>query len=87
MRTEASIQKWGNGLALRVSGIIRDIPHFTEGTQVIVDVTEDGFTVKKIQTSQNKIPRFSEKELLKNITPFTAHADEIAVLRDDEMGG
>ena len=43
MKVEAKIQKWGNGLALRVSGIIRDIPHFEEGTLVEVDVTEDGF--------------------------------------------
>lgn len=85
MKTEASIQKWGNGLALRVSGIIRDIPHLKEGTRVIVDVTEDGFSVKKIKAS-SKIARFSEEALLKNMTPFTAHADEIAVLRDDELG-
>lgn len=86
MKTEASIQKWGNGLALRVSGIMRDIPHFTAGTQVIVDVTEDGFTVKKVKPSPEKRLHFSEKELLKDITPFSIHADEIAMLRDDELG-
>jgi antitoxin MazE len=86
MKTETSIQKWGNGLALRVSGIMRDIPHFTAGTQVIVDVTEDGFTVKKVKPEQGIPPRFSEKELLKGLTPYTVHADEVAALRDNEIG-
>ena len=31
MRVHAKIQKWGNGLALRVSGVMRDIPHFRKG--------------------------------------------------------
>ena len=86
MKTEASIQKWGNGLAIRVSGIMRDIPHFTEGTKVIVDVTEDGFTVKKVKPAPKKRLHFSEKELLKDMTPFGIHADEIAILHDDELG-
>lgn len=86
MKTEASIQKWGNGLALRVSGIMRDIPHFKEGTQVIVDVTKDGFTVKKVKPSPKKRLYFSEKELLKGLTPYNVHADEIAVLHDNELG-
>jgi antitoxin MazE len=86
VKTETSIQKWGNGLALRVSGIMRDIPHFKEGTQVIVDVTEDGFTVKKVKPSPRKRLHFSEKELLKNMTPYGIHADEIAILNNDELG-
>lgn len=86
MKTETSIQKWGNGLALRVSGIMRDVPHFTAGTRVIVDVTEDGFTVKKVKPQEGRKLHFTEKELLKEMTPYTVHADEIAVLRDNEIG-
>ena len=37
MKVEAKIQKWGNGLALRVSGVMRDIPHFEAGNIVEVD--------------------------------------------------
>lgn len=86
MKTETNIQKWGNGLALRVSGIMRDIPHFTAGTPVVVEVTEEGFTVKKIKPQQRKKLHFSEKELLKDMTPYTVHADEIAVLSENEIG-
>ena len=31
---ESKIQKWGNGLGLRVSGVMRDIPQFLVDTQV-----------------------------------------------------
>ena len=31
MRTESTIKRWGNGLALRISGPMRDIPGFEEG--------------------------------------------------------
>jgi antitoxin MazE len=86
MKTQASIQKWGNGLALRVSGIMRDIPHFTEGTKVIVDVTEEGFVVTKVKQEQKKKLRFTEKDLLKDLTPYTMHAEEMAVLQEKELG-
>jgi antitoxin MazE len=86
VRIETNIQKWGNGLALRVSGIMRDIPHFAEGTKVVVDVTEDGFTVKKLEPQHKKKLQFSEKELLNGLTRFSIHADEIAILRPDELG-
>lgn len=86
MKVEASIQKWGNGLALRVSGLMRDIPHFTEGTKVTVDITEDGFTVKKIKTIDKKFSPFTEKQLLADIDAHKVHADEVAPLRSNELG-
>ena len=75
MKVEAKIQKWGNGLALRVSGIIRDIPHFKEGTLVEVDVNEDGFVVKKCVSKKKQLFPFSEVQLLADLTPELAHAD------------
>ncbi|MFA6037398.1 MAG: hypothetical protein WC748_04665 [Legionellales bacterium] len=86
MKIEASIQKWGNGLALRVSGIMRDIPHFKEGMRVIVDVSEDGFVVKKAAPNKKKKLPFTEKELLANMTAYTSHADEVAILKIKEIG-
>lgn len=86
MKIETHIQKWGNGLALRVSGIMRDIPHFKEGMNVMVEVTEEGFTVTKINKPKTR-KRFSEKELLKDLTPYKAHADEISVVNSAEFGG
>ncbi|WP_321277548.1 hypothetical protein [Thiomicrorhabdus indica] len=71
---DAKIQKWGNGLGLRVSGLMRDIPHFEENTPVTIEITEDGFTVKKAQQSINPLP-FTEEQLLAGLNPSTAHSD------------
>ena len=74
MKTHARIQKWGNGLALRVAGAMRDIPHFQEGTEVDVEITENGFTVIKSIPKKKIIFPFSEAQLLKDMTPENAHA-------------
>lgn len=47
MTLHAKIQKWGNGLALRIGGAMREIPRLKEGTEVDIEVTETGFTVAK----------------------------------------
>lgn len=78
MKVKAKIQKWGNGLGLRVSGVIRDIPNFEEDAPVEIEVTENGFEVTKIKESGLQALPFSEAELLKGMTPETAHADIIA---------
>lgn len=78
MRVQAKIQKWGNGLALRIAGIMRDIPAFEEGTPIEVEVFEDRLEIRKLRSaSLLKLP-FSEAALLKGMTPKTAHADIIA---------
>lgn len=85
MKTHARIQKWGNGLALRVAGAMRDIPHFQEGTEVEVEITENGFTVIKSAPKKKIIFPFSEAQLLKGMTPETAHASLLANPLPDEL--
>lgn len=82
----AKIQKWGNGLALRVGGLMREIPQLEEGADVDVEIFEDGFTVKKAKPKTKVKFPFTEKELLNGITPSTAHADELAALSAKELG-
>ncbi len=85
MKLQAKIQKWGNGLALRVAGAMREIPDFKEGTPVEIEVSQSGFTVKKVAiASLMKLP-FSEADLLSGITPALAHADELAALLPGEL--
>ncbi|MBN4079180.1 hypothetical protein JYT26_00920 [Beggiatoa alba] len=83
----AKIQKWGNGLALRVAGMMRDIPKFKQDTLVDVEVFDDGFTVRRAK-SQSKGFRFPlrEADLLEGLTAENAHADELAVIQGGEMG-
>ena len=75
MRVQTKIQKWGNGLAIRISGIMRDIPHFEEGMPLEVFVFPDHLEIRKVQDHiRLKLP-FSESELLRGMTPHKAHAD------------
>ena len=75
MKVHARIQKWGNGLALRVGGVMRDIPHFEEGTEVDVEITVEGFTVKKSILKKSRLLPFTEAQLLNGLTHGLAHAD------------
>ena len=86
MKTHARILKWGNGLALRVAGPMRDVPYFQEGMDVEIEITGDGFTVKKSDLGKNIFP-FSEKQLLESLKHEHAHANELATLlpRDFEQ--
>ncbi len=84
MQVQTKIQKWGNGLALRVSGIMREIPGFQEDTQVVVEVTEKGFSVTKKEQETPRL-RFSEQQLLQDMTPETAHADILAIPSREEI--
>ena len=76
MIIHTKIQKWGNSLALRLGGAIREIPRLKEGTEVDIKIFSDGFTVTKAK--KTRIFPYKETELLKNLSPETAHADLIA---------
>ena len=81
------IQKWGNGLALRVAGLMRDIPQFEKDTLVDGEIFEDGFTVKKAAPAQKRFSfPIKEADLLAGLTPYTAHADELAIITAEELG-
>jgi antitoxin MazE len=82
MKIHTKIQKWGNSLALRISGSMRKIPHFKEGTEVDVEITEKGFTVVKT-TEGNYFP-FKEVDLIKGLSAETGHADLLASLKLNE---
>ena len=83
MKVETEIKKWGNSLALRVTGVMAEMPGFKEGAKVIVDVSTDGFEVKPVLKPGAKIKLpYSEQELLKNLTPETAHAEALAMPMD-----
>lgn len=78
MLIHTKIQKWGNGLALRVGGLMRDIPHFREGTEVDIEISEEGFTVRKSTIEKKILLPFSESQLLEGLTSDLAHADLLA---------
>lgn len=83
MKIHAKIQKWGNSLALRVGGAMREIPHLKEGTDVDIEITKDGFTVTKSK-KKKRFP-FKESDLIKGLSPETAHADLLATPQPNEV--
>ena len=87
MKVESEIKKWGNSLALRVTGIMAELPNFKDGTKVIVEISEEGIMVKPVRSTRRKLRLpYSEKELLADLCPETAHADELATPVATEMG-
>lgn len=87
MQMEANIQRWGNSLAVRLSGIARTIPKFEEGMPITIEVLEDGIFIRKANPKPacQGLP-YTEAELLSGLTPYLAHADEVAPLSLDEWG-
>lgn len=73
MRTQAILQKWGNSIALRLSGNLKTIPNFEAGDAVDIEVSEKGLFIQKAAKRQ-----FSEADLLAGLSAYTAHADELA---------
>jgi len=70
MQVESRVQKWGNGLAIRVSGVLRTIPNLKEGDVLSIEVKEDGFNAVK-----SKKKKWREAELLSGMNSNNAHAD------------
>ncbi len=85
MRVQSTIQKWGNSLALRLSGPIKTIPHFEVNMAVDIDIEEDGIKVYPAKTRVKRLP-YSEKDLLKGLNAETAHAEVLANLSEKEIG-
>jgi len=87
MKVESEIKKWGNSLALRVTGIMADLPNFRDGTKVIVEVSEEGIMVKPVHSRRGRLRLpYSEEELLADLCRKTAHADELATPLATEIG-
>ena len=85
MRIQSTIQKWGNSLALRLTGPIKTIPQFEVNMLVDIDVEEDGIKIHPAKMKVKKLP-YSEKELLKNLNPKNAHVDTLVNLSAKEIG-
>lgn len=85
MKIQTTIQKWGNSLAVRITGPLKTIPHFSADMPVEIDVKETGLTIRPIARQKRKILHFTESQLLKGLTAKNAHADEVADIYDQEF--
>jgi len=82
---EALIQPWGNSLGLRITQPISQLSHLKGGDTVIIEITNEGFSVRPKQVKPTQFP-YTESDLLAGLTPHTAHADELPALVTSETG-
>ncbi|CCQ39773.1 transcriptional regulator [Yersinia enterocolitica] len=80
MRAQATLQKWGNSVALRLSGNLKTIPNFEVGDIVDIDISEQGLVIQKVV----KKP-LTEESLLAGLSAYTAHADELTHPTEREL--
>jgi antitoxin MazE len=66
----ATIQKWGNSLALRLPKALANEAHITEGSQVELVRTDEGVLVKA-----GRKPRYRLSELLAGVTRKNVHSE------------
>jgi len=77
MKVQTTIQKWGNSLAIRITGPLKTIPRFTANMPVEVNVDKKGLTIHPL-SEKKKLFLFNEAQLLENLTRKNIHADELA---------
>ena len=66
----ATIQKWGNSLALRLPKALAQEAHMAEGSRVELVRTDDGVLVKA-----GRKPRYRLSELLAGVTKRNVHSE------------
>jgi len=86
MRSE--IKRWGNSAAIRLParilaesklGVDTPVSMIVKGRKIIIEALAE-------QPGQRLDLPFSEADLVRGLNPETAHADEIAVPTDAEIG-
>ncbi len=81
---EARIQAWGNSMGLRITRAVSEAAQLEKGALVTMELTEDGLLVRP---KKSLAKAWTEDELLKGITPYKAHADELPTLLSHEHPG
>ncbi len=84
---EGIIQPWGNSLGLRITRPMGELAHLAKGSKVEIEITEEGMLVKPTAKKRGRLELpYSETELVRDLTPSKAHADELPALVSSETG-
>lgn len=67
MKVQSTIQKWGNSLAIRITGPLKTIPHFTADMPIEIEVSEKGLSICPIAPKKTKINSLQRSSALKRI--------------------
>jgi antitoxin MazE len=85
---QSEIKRWGNSAAVRLPGKILAAAHLDISSPISMEVKGNKIIIEAAKESRSKrlkLP-FSEAALLADLTPETAHADELALPTDKEVG-
>jgi len=86
MRTE--IKRWGNSAAVRLPSKILAAARLDVSSAISMEVKGNKIIIEAVQESpikHLKLP-FSEASLIADLSPETAHCDELALPSGKEMG-
>jgi antitoxin MazE len=86
VKFEGAVQAWGNSLGVRITQPICKLAHIERGDKVSIEVTEEGLLIKRKHPRTPAELPYTEAELLEDMTPHTAHADELPHLIRTETG-
>ena len=87
MRLESEVKKWGNSLAVRITGTAAEISNLKEGTKIAIEVNKDSLIIKPQKKARKrlKLP-YSEDQLVKGLSKSNSHSDLIAQPSSKEFG-
>ena len=85
---ETEVKKWGNSAAVRLPSKILAAAHISPGSSITIEVKDQKIIIEEIAKPKSKAFKllFTEKDLLKELTPSLAHADNIASVFSLEFG-
>ncbi|WP_428357441.1 AbrB/MazE/SpoVT family DNA-binding domain-containing protein [Methyloprofundus sp.] len=85
---ETMVKKWGNSAAVRLPSKILAAAHISTGSSISIEVKDRKIIIEEIAKPKRKVFNlpFTEQELLKELTPSLAHADNLASALNIELG-
>jgi len=82
---KVQLKSLGNSIgAIIPAAYIREL-NLIKGSEVDIKLDEGRIVIEPIKPKKRRL-KFTESELLKNLTPYSAHADEVAHISSKEMG-
>ena len=85
---ETVVKKWGNSAAIRLPSKILAAAHINTGSSISIEVKDQKIIITEIAKPKSKVFKlpFTEQDLLNELTPSLAHADDIASIINIEFG-
>jgi antitoxin MazE len=81
------INKWGNSAAVRIPSRVLSEVGLSLSSAVTITVQDGRIIIEPVDVEYSKLRLpYSEAQILEGLTPYDAHADELAAPLSIEMG-